>query len=59
MDDAITETKASIDRSASVEQQYRARESEWNSALLGEQRKWDEASDLLQWIERALSQPVQ
>jgi hypothetical protein len=40
-----------------VEQQYRAKEGEASSLLLGEQARWNEANDLLTSIERALALP--
>ncbi len=59
LDSAVAETKARIERLTGMQQLYRTRESEFNSVLLTEQSKWDEANDALRSIERALAQPVQ
>jgi TolA-binding protein len=55
LDYEINELKSTVERLASQEQQYRAKEADANSLLLGEQSRWNEANDALTSIERSLT----
>jgi hypothetical protein len=50
---------AEIERMKTLDQQLRAKEAEASALLLNEQARWNEASDLLTSIERALTPPPQ
>ncbi|MBZ5626174.1 MAG: hypothetical protein LAQ69_46940 [Acidobacteriia bacterium] len=57
MDSQLSETRAQVERTGALEQQFRAREGEAYSLLLSEQARWNEANDLLTSIERMLAPP--
>lgn len=51
----LSSMKTELEHLGALEQQVRAKESEANSLLLGEQARWNEANDLLTSIERMLT----